>query len=72
MVIPEKEFSVMIIVDLLHLPPVRGKLVLSQTSDKDSIKHLLGLQLWHLLKCTKLTEVPRQRNKLFIILRHKI
>ena len=72
MVIPEKEFSVMIIVDLPHLPPVRGKLVLSQTSDKDSIKHLLGLQLWHLLKYTKLTEVSRQRNKLFIILRHKI
>ena len=72
MVIPEKEFSVMIIVDLPHLPPVRGKLVLSQTSDKDSIKHLLGLQLWHLLKYTKLTEVPRQRNKLFIILHHKI
>ena len=35
--------------------------------DKDSIKHLLGLQLWHLLKYSELTEVVRKNYKLFII-----
>ena len=51
--IPEKAFadlSVMTLADLLQLPPVRGKLIFSQFSDKDSVKHLLGLQLWHLFK----------------------
>ena len=62
--IPEKAFaglSVMIVVDLLQLPPVRGNLVFSQFSDKDSMKHLLGLQLWHLSKYAELTEVVRQK-----------
>ena len=39
------ELSVMTIAELLRLPPVRGKLIFSQFYDKDSIKHLLGLQL---------------------------
>ena len=50
-VIHEKAFtglSVVTVADLLQLPPVRGKLIFSQFSDKDSMKHLLGLQLWHL------------------------
>ena len=49
MMMPEKPFaalSVMIEVDLLQLPPVRGKLIFSD--DKDSMKHLFGLQLCHL------------------------
>ena len=69
MTIPEKEFadlSVMAVTDLLQLPPVRGKPIFSQFSDKDSIKHLLGLQLWHLFKYAELTEVVRQNDKLFI------
>ena len=41
--------SVVTVADLLQLLPVRGKLLFSQFSDKDSMKHLLGLQLWHLL-----------------------
>ena len=41
--------SVVTVADLLQLLPVRGKLLFSQISDKDSMKHLLGLQLWHLL-----------------------
>ena len=60
MVIPEKVFaghSVITVADLLQFPPVRGKLIFSQCSDKDSMKHLLGLQLWHLFKYTELTEV---------------
>ena len=49
--IPKKSFaglSVMTVADLLQPPPVREKLIFSQFSDKDSMKHLLGLQLWHL------------------------
>ena len=43
MMIPEKAFarlSVMAIADLLQLPPVRGKLTISQFSDKDSMINL--------------------------------
>lgn len=41
--------SFVTVADLLQLLPVRGKLLFSQFSDKDSMKHLLGLPLWHLL-----------------------
>ena len=37
--------SVVTVADLLQLPPVRGKIIFFQFSDKDSMKHLLGLQL---------------------------
>ena len=75
MMIPEKAFaglSVMAVADLLQLPPVRGKPIFSQFSDKDSMKHLLGLKLWHLFKYAELTEVVRQNDKLFIDLLHKV
>ena len=48
MKIPEKTLaghSVITIVDLLQLPPIRGKLIYSQFSDKVRMRHLLGLQL---------------------------
>ena len=48
MMIPEKtlaDHSVVTIVDFLQLPPIKGKLIYSQFSDKVSMKHLLGLQL---------------------------
>ena len=60
--IPEKEFpglSVVTLSELLQVTPVRGKLIFSHFSDKDSMKHLLGLQLWHLSKNPELTEVVR-------------
>ena len=44
MMSPEKAFlglSVMTVVDLLQLPPVRGKLIYSQFSDKDSINRAI-------------------------------
>ena len=34
--------SVITVADFLQLPPVRGKLIFSRFSDKDSLKHLLG------------------------------
>ena len=58
MMIPETTFaglSVMPVADLLQL-----------LSDKDSMKHLLGLQLRSLFKYAQLTEVVRQIHKLFI------
>ena len=75
MILPDKAFagfSVMTLADLLQLPLVRGKLLFSQFSDKDSMKHLLGLQLWHLFKHVELTEVVRQNEKLFIDLLNKV
>ena len=48
-----RALSVMAVTDLLQLSPVRGKLIFSQFSDKDSMKHLLDLQVvinkasWH-------------------------
>ena len=62
MMIPEKAFAVLsvtTVTELLQLPPFREKLISSQFSDKDSMKHLLGLQLWHLSKNPELTEVVR-------------
>ena len=55
--------SVTTVADLLQLLPVRGKLIFSQYFDKDSMKHLLGLQVWHLSKYAELTEVVRQKDK---------
>ena len=36
------------------------------------MKHLLGLQLWHLFKYAELTEVVKQNDKLFIELLNKV
>ena len=36
------------------------------------MKHLLGLQLWHLFKYAELTEVVRENDKLFIDLLNKL
>ena len=44
----EKAFtalSVMTVADLIQLPLVREKLIISQFLEKDSMKHSLGLQL---------------------------
>ena len=58
--------SVMTLANLLQLPSVREKLTFSQFSDKETMKQLLGLQLWHLFKYGELTGVVRQNDKLFI------
>ena len=42
------------------------KTYISKFSDKDSNKHLLGLQLWHLFKYAELTDVVKLNYKLFI------
>ena len=72
---PEKGFaglSIMAVTDFLQRPPVRGRHIFSCISNKDSMKHLLGLQLWHLFKHVELTEVVRQNEKLFIDLLNKV
>ena len=69
MIITEKAFaslSGMTVAHLLQLPPVRRKLIFSRLSNKDSIKHLLGLQLWYLFEYAELTGVVRQIDKLFV------
>ena len=53
----------MIVADFVQLPPATGKLIFSQFSDKDSMKQLLGLWLWHLFKYAELTEVVRQKDQ---------
>ena len=65
-IIPEKTFGdllLMTIADFLQLPPVSGKFILSRFSYKDSMKHLLRLQLWHLLKYAELIGDVRQNDK---------
>ena len=72
---PKEAFAglpVMTVADFLQRPPVRGRPIFSQFSDKDSMKHLLGLQLWHLFKYAELTEVVRQNRRLFIDLLNKV
>ena len=64
--------SVITVANFLQVPRVTGKLVFSRFSDKDSMKHLLGLQIWHLFKYTELAEVVRQNDKLFIDLLNKV
>ena len=75
MMIPEKAFSglsVMAVADLIQLPAVGGKPIYSQYPDEDSMKHLLGLKLWHLFKYLELTEVLRENDKFFIDLLNKV
>ena len=50
MMIHEKAFaglSVMTVADLYQLPSVMKKPTFSRFCDKESMKHLLGLQLWY-------------------------
>ena len=57
---------VITVANLLQLPPVRGKL-----KDSNSVKYLLDFQLWHLFEYPELTEIVREKDKLFIDLLNK-
>ena len=70
MVIPG--LSVMTVADLLQLPPVRRNLIFLRFLDKDSINHLLGLQLYHLFEYAELTEVVIENDKLYVDLLKKV
>ena len=70
--IPGKAFvvlSVMNVADLLQLLPVRGKLIFSLFSDRNSIKQIFG---FHLFKFAELSEVVRQNDKAFIKMLNKL
>ena len=62
----------MIVVKLFQLLVFRAKLTFSQFSDKDSMKYLLDLELWHLFKYAELTEAVIQSDKQFIDLLNKV
>ena len=73
--IPEKAFAgllVMTVADLLQLTQARNKLIFSQFFDKDSMKHLLGLQLWRLFKYAELAKIVWQNEKVFFNLLSKV
>ena len=55
--------SVICVAEFPKLHPVKRKLTFSQYSNKDSVRHLLGLQLWNMSKYNGLAEVVRQNDK---------
>ena len=74
-VITEKSFaslSVMNVGNYPQLPLVLGKFIFSPFFGKVSIKHLLGLQLWHLSKYSELIEAIRQNDKTYIGMLNKV
>ena len=63
MMIPKKVFaglSVMVVADLFQLPPLSGKHIFSQISDKGCMKDLLGFKLRCLFRYAGLTEVVKK------------
>ena len=70
-IIPETLFaglSVMAVDKFLQLPLVRVKeVVFYEFSDKDSMKIVLGWQLWNFLKKAQLTEDVKQSHKFYLL-----
>ena len=56
----------MTVADFLQLPPVRGTFIFQQFSEMDNMKYFIGFQLWHSFKCSELTVVVGENDKLFI------
>ena len=61
----------MTVADFVQVPPAEVKLIFSQFSNEDSLRHLLRLQLKHLCNYAKSTVAVKQRDKLFIDLLNK-
>ena len=65
--------KVVLVADLLQLPPVMGKPVYATANGCDSLERYLSLNLWRMLQFAELTEVMRQRGDTkFIDLLNKI
>ena len=56
------ELTVLIVADLLQLPPVMGKPVYLTADSCDSLQRHLTSNLWRMFQFAKLTEVMRQRG----------
>ena len=65
--------TVVLVADLLQLPPVMGKPVYVTVDGCDSLERSLALNLWHMFQFAELIEVMRQRGDAkFINLLNKI
>ena len=65
--------TVVLVADLLQLPPVMGKPVYVTADGCDSLEKHLALNLWRMFQFAELTEVMRQRGDVkFIDLLNKI
>ena len=65
--------TVLLVADLLQLPPVMGKPVYATVDSCDSLQRHLALNLWRMFQFAELTEVMKQRGDTkFIDLLNKI
>ena len=65
--------AVVLVADLLQLPPVMGNPVYVTVDGYDSLERHLALNLWRMLQFAELTEVMRQRGDTkFLYLLNKV
>ena len=54
--------TVLLVANLLHLPPLMDKPVYATVDSFDSLERHLAFNLWHMFQFAELTEVMRQRG----------
>ena len=54
--------TVLLVADLLQLPPIMGKPVYTTLDSCDSLRRRLASNLWRMFQFAELTEVMRQRG----------